>query len=83
QRRRNVAGAFRIASAARLKGSSVLLVDDVLTTGATASACARALKQAGARRVSVLALARTDRRSRIETMDLAGQPRAVAAGASQ
>jgi predicted amidophosphoribosyltransferase len=40
----------------------VLLVDDVMTTGATASACARALKQAGARYVAVLTLARADRR---------------------
>ncbi len=40
----------------------VLLVDDVMTTGASASACARALKKAGAEHVAVLALARADRR---------------------
>lgn len=58
QRRRNVAGALRVAPrrAAWLKGRSVLLVDDVITTGATADACARALKRAGAVRVDVLAL---------------------------
>jgi predicted amidophosphoribosyltransferase len=47
----------------RLDGMHILLVDDVLTTGATAAACARVLKRAGAKRVTVLALARTDRRS--------------------
>ena len=60
QRRENVAGAFRARR--RLAGLRVLLVDYVMTTGATAGACARALKKAGARSVAVLSLARVDRR---------------------
>ena len=60
QRRRNVAGAFAVPEARRpeLAGRNVVLVDDVITTGATANACARTLKRAGAARVDVAALAR-------------------------
>lgn len=57
-RRRNVQRAFQVPDPARIRGRTVLLLDDVLTTGATAEACARALKRAGAARVHVLALAR-------------------------
>jgi ComF family protein len=59
ERRANVEGAFTVDArrAKRLRGRHVLLVDDVITTGATVEACARALKSAGAQEVDVLALA--------------------------
>ena len=57
-RRRNVQRAFVVSDPARIAGRRILLVDDVVTTGATAQACARALKRAGASSVHVLALAR-------------------------
>lgn len=60
QRKRNVRGAFAVPEKWRsqVSGKNVILVDDVITTGATANACARSLKRAGAARVDVLALAR-------------------------
>ena len=59
-RRRNVAGAFAIrkGKSGALGGRTVLLVDDVLTTGATLEACIRPLLKAGAKQVNVVTLAR-------------------------
>jgi len=57
-RRRNVLSAFKVPDPGRVAAKRVLLLDDVLTTGATAEACARALKRAGAAHIHVLALAR-------------------------
>jgi ComF family protein len=65
-RRVNVASAFEASPKAAVAGRRVLLVDDVLTTGATLASCASALKRAGARYVAVLTLARVDRRSAVE-----------------
>jgi len=76
KRTRNVAGAFRLASSpawvrrpgrevvdprTRIVGRSLVIVDDVLTTGATVSAVAKLLVRGGAARVAVLTLARVDR----------------------
>jgi len=59
-RKRNVSGAFQVppGRARRVEGKRILLIDDVLTTGATAEGCARALKAAGAVRVDVAVVAR-------------------------
>lgn len=57
-RRANVKGAFAVRRRAQIAGRTVVLVDDVLTTGATASACAQALRAAGAREVRLLTAAR-------------------------
>ncbi len=58
ERRARTQGAFAVASAASLRGLRVLVVDDVVTTGATLMACAQALQAAGATSVVGLALAR-------------------------
>jgi predicted amidophosphoribosyltransferase len=58
ERSRNVKGAFRVGNRKRVDGKSLLLLDDVFTTGATLNECARVLKGAGARRVDALTLAR-------------------------
>jgi len=60
-RRRNLSGAFKVR--ADVQGREVLLIDDILTSGATARECARVLRQAGAAKVWVATLARSQRRS--------------------
>src|SRR6516164_6224688 len=56
-RKANVRGAFRARRSATLRGQTVLLIDDVLTTGSTCSEAARALREAGASRIVVAVLA--------------------------
>jgi ComF family protein len=57
-RRENVSGAFSVGRPEDVRNRTVVVVDDVMTTGATLSACAAALKRAGAARVLALSLAR-------------------------
>jgi predicted amidophosphoribosyltransferase len=57
-RRRNVRDAFAVQRPGLIAGRHVVLVDDVLTTGATAGECARTLSRAGAATVGVLTVAR-------------------------
>lgn len=67
QRRQNLQGAFQVTPAGvnLIHGRTVLLIDDVITTGTTVNACARVLKRAGAARVDVAALAMVTDDSRI------------------
>jgi ComF family protein len=61
-RRRNLEGAFKASDdGLQLMGRDVLLIDDIYTTGATARACSRVLRRAGAKRVWVATLARAQR----------------------
>jgi ComF family protein len=59
QRRENLRGAFAVARTAEVTGREVILVDDVYTTGTTATECARVLRRAGASKVWVATVART------------------------
>jgi ComF family protein len=82
QRRENLRGAFIVREPERIVGKEVLLIDDVLTTGTTASECARILRRAGAVEVWVATVARTMKVQR--TFALPGKlatesPRALAA----
>lgn len=73
QRRANVRGAFAVVKAEKIKGRSILVVDDVMTTGTTAGECARVLRRAGAKEVFVATVARATKE--------AGSTLAMAAGA--
>jgi ComF family protein len=55
----NMAGAFRVIAPQRIKGRTVIVVDDVMTTGTTVSECARVLKRAGGEKVFAATVART------------------------
>ena len=65
QRQRAVSGAFAAVEGRRIDGRTVILIDDVLTTGSTAAACAKALRKAGAGRVELISWARVVRPSRL------------------
>lgn len=60
ERQENLEGAFKIESKEKVKGKTILLIDDVLTTGSTISHCAEILKKAGAKVVCALTFATTD-----------------------
>ncbi len=56
----NIYGAFAVKNSAKIKGQNILLIDDVLTTGATTNEAARVLKESGAKTVDLLTIARTE-----------------------
>jgi ComF family protein len=66
QRRANLRGAFFASAPEKLKGADALLIDDIYTTGATARACAQALRRAGASSVHVATVARAQRQEIIQ-----------------
>lgn len=58
-RKKNISGVFKIKDSRKLKGLSILLVDDVFTTGSKVNECARVIYEAGAEKVQVLTLTRS------------------------
>jgi ComF family protein len=88
QRRENVRGAFAIPEVETVKGCEVLVVDDVYTTGATVSECARVLRRAGAAKVWVATVARTLKvvehfvEARLSESEIAGERELLARAAS-
>ena len=58
ERRRNLTGAFSLKNPEQVKNKTILLVDDVFTTGSTVHECAKVLRKAGAKRIEVFTLAR-------------------------
>ena len=75
ERLANVAGAFAVRNARLVRGRRVLLLDDVVTTGATARACLRALRAAGAEPIAVVALAvREPREGNLDVQDRGLRP---------
>ena len=68
RRRANVLGAYQVLPDADLSGKRILLLDDILTTGATASECARVLLTAGAEKVyfAAVAVANHDKKKQVE-----------------
>ena len=58
KRRKNVAGVYAVPEPEAVKGKHILLADDIVTTGSTVSECARMLKMAGAKSVTVITVAR-------------------------
>lgn len=60
ERAKNVVGAYEAVAPEKIAGARILLIDDILTTGATLSECARVLREAGAERVLCATLAATD-----------------------
>lgn len=69
QRRENLRAAFSVTAPQEIAGKSVLLVDDVITTGTTLRRVAETLKQAGAKEVSALVLAESVPKTQKETID--------------
>lgn len=67
QRRASLKGAFRVVDAEAVRGREVLLIDDIMTTGATARECARVLKRAGAAKVWVVTAAKAQPESVLST----------------